>query len=125
MAALLEPAGLQTLISVLGGYRFRFVRERDLQDGIEAVLTQAGIAFERERALSPRDRPDFLTEDGIVVEIKTQGSQEECLRQVARYATHPDVTAVLVVGTPHWLSSLWCVLDGKPVQSLRMLDSLL
>ena len=121
----LEPAGLQALISALGGYRFRFAHERDLQDGITAVLTQAGIAFQRERALGPRDRPDFMTEDGIAVEIKIQGSRAQCLRQAARYASHPEVTAVLIVGTPHWLSSLSCVLDGKPVQSLRMLDSLI
>jgi len=125
MAALPGPAGVDALISELRGFRFRFARERDLQDGVAAVLTQAGIGFVRERALGPRDRPDFLTEGGVAVEIKIQGSRAECLRQVARYATHSEVTAVLVVGTPHWLSSLQCVLNGKPVLSLRMLDSLI
>lgn len=116
---------IDSLHQLLSGYRFRFVSERDLQDGIERALIAAGISYEREAALSDPDRPDFLVGDGIAVEVKIKGSLSELIRQAARYASHQRIGSILVVGTPRWLPRVPDALSGKPVRSLRLVGSLL
>lgn len=116
---------IEKLSNLLTGYRFHFVSEKDLQNGIETILTQAGIPYHRETALSAPDRPDFIIEDGIALEVKIKGSLADLLRQASRYAEHAEVTGILVVGTPHWFSRVPATLSGKPVRALRLLGSLL
>ncbi len=117
--------GLEYLIALLAGFRYPVITERALQDGIEAALREGQILYAREVALNSSDRPDFLLPDGTVIEIKIKGSLAEALRQVHRYARSPRVTALLVVGTPHWLPRLPERIGGKPLRSLRLLGSLL
>ncbi|MHB8408403.1 MAG: hypothetical protein ACYDHY_09995 [Acidiferrobacterales bacterium] len=119
------PEGLESLIALLAGYRYPVITERALQDGIEVVLREGQIPYAREAALNSSDRPDFLLPDGTAIEIKIKGSLAEALRQVHRYAGSPRVTALLVVGTPHWLPRLPERIGGKPMRSLRLLGSLL
>lgn len=116
---------LDRVAAVLSRYRYRFRDEAALQAGIAAALTANQIAFHREEALSMLDRPDFLLDGGLAVEVKVKGSIAELLRQVARYLEHAEVRAVLVVGTPAWLNRVPDSLSGKPVRSLRFLGSLL
>lgn len=113
------------LADLLERHRFRCGSEHELQDGIEHVLTGAGVAFGREMALSLPDRPDFLIAGGIALEVKTKGSLQDLLRQVSRYALHDSVKAVLCVGTPAWLSRVPGSLHGKQLVSVRLLSSLL
>lgn len=86
----------EQLVDILGAYRFNFVGERQLQDGIEAVLQQESIAARREVRLSGRDRIDFLT-GGVGIEVKTAGSSANLLRQLARYAEHDEIRSLIVV----------------------------
>jgi hypothetical protein len=116
---------INALVHFLGGYRFNFVTERELQDGIEEVLKKSGVVYQRENALSAPDRPDFMVDRAIAIEVKIKGSLAALLRQASRYAAHPEVEAILVVGTPHWLSRVPPVLVDKPVRSLRLMGSLL
>lgn len=118
-------ARIDAAVSVLSRYRFRFTEESDLQKGIAAALQANGIAFHREEALSARDRPDFLLDGGVAIEVKIAGSLSDLLRQVARYLEHDEIRAVLVVGSPGWLNRVPETLQGKPVQSLRLIGSLL
>jgi len=115
---------LMNLCTILSAYRFRFVTERDLQDGIEQALLENGIEFSREKSISRAERPDFLV-NGVAVEIKIKGTLSSLLRQVSRYASHDDVVAVLVVGTPRWIPTIPRILSGKEVRSLRLIGSLL
>ena len=74
------------LASRLAAYRFRFVSEKDLQDGIEALLTAEHIPFQRERAISAPDRPDFLVDGNLAVEVKIKGSLAQPLALTATAA---------------------------------------
>lgn len=91
---------------------YRAARERDLQDGIEHVLSGSGFRVDREFRLSARDRPDFLVEGCVAVEVKMRASGSAVLSQLARYATDRRVKAI-VVATPR-LSSL----AGMPAEIL-------
>lgn len=123
LAAKTGPS-VDALAQLLQRHRFRIGNELELQDGIEQVLAAAGLAFARERALSRPDRPDFLVEGGTAIEVKTKGSLADLLRQVSRYAQHDQVSAVLCVGTPAWLTRVPEALHGKRLLSLRLLSSL-
>jgi len=120
-----SPHAPDQLASTLAGFRFRFGDERELQDGIAQALTVRGIPFERERALSRPDRPDFMVSGGTAIEVKVKGSLAELLRQISRYASHAEVTSVLAVGSPSWLTRLPSSICGKPVHALRLIGSLL
>lgn len=85
--------------ALLGAYRFRAVNEAELQRGIEAVLIEAGYTFTREKHLSRKDRPDFLLEDGVAVEVKIDGTLTAVMRQLSRYAEQATVTVIVLVTT--------------------------
>jgi len=84
--------------AVLRQSRLRLSTERALQDSIAEVLTAAKIPFEREKALSKRDRPDFLLADGrVVLEAKFKYPKKAIYRQLARYAEHDQVTVLMLI----------------------------
>ncbi|CAJ4325798.1 Uncharacterised protein [Burkholderia pseudomallei] len=121
-----SPAdSIAALRDVLRFYRFSFVGERELQDGIEKVLADSVGGYKREASLGPADRPDFLLDDGLAIEVKVDGSLAELLRQVSRYASHDSVRAILVVGTPYWIAKVPSEIAGKPLAGLRLVTSLL
>lgn len=104
---------------------FRFVDEDDLQKGVAQALNRINVRYEREKVLSPQDRPDFLIDGHIALEIKIKGSIAQALRQVNRYAQHDQVSSVLLVGSPGWLNRVPNSIGGKPVYALRLTGSLL
>lgn len=115
---------LLEMAKILNTFRFRFITEKDLQDGIESVFVCNQIQYQREQFLSASDRPDFMV-NRIAVEVKIKGSLADLLRQASRYAASSEVDAILVVGTPHWLSRVPVSLAGKPVHAVRLMGSLL
>ena len=58
------------------------------------------------------------------MEVKTKGSLAQLIAQLARYARHDSVLALMVIGTPPWISRVPVVLLGKPVRTVRLLRSL-
>lgn len=118
------PISITELRKVIDAYRFRYVTESDLQDGIEDALRVNGIDYRREQPISKTDRPDFLV-GGIAVEVKTKGTLPALLRQINRYAAHDYVRSILVIGTPRWIHAIPQVLGEKEVYSLRLIGSLL
>lgn len=100
------------VVAVLGRRIYRAAREAALQDGIEQVLQEHGFRVDREFRLSRGDRPDFLVDGCVAVEVKMRASGSSVLAQLARYAGHERVKA-LVVATPR-LSSL----SGMPAEIL-------
>ena len=115
---------LLEMAKILNAFRFRFITEKDLQDGIESVLVCNQIPYKREHSLNIADRPDFMV-NRIAVEVKIKGSLADLLRQASRYAANSEVDAILVVGSPHWLSRVPASLSGKPVHTVRLIGSLL
>jgi len=70
----------------------------------------------REHRLTDKDRPDFFApSEGIAVELKTQGSRASVLRQLNRYATHPDVKVLCLVTSKANLTKMPASLKGKPL----------
>lgn len=106
-------ADLATVADVLARSRFRFACEDDLQAGIAAALTVAGITVEREVRLDGHSRIDLLT-DRVGIEVKTAGRADAVLRQLRRYADSDRVDALILVTTRarHRVPG---VLNGKPV----------
>ncbi|OKH81408.1 hypothetical protein EB73_29305 [Mycobacterium sp. SWH-M3] len=102
----------ERIVAPLRSRVYRAAREIALQDGIEQVLRENRFRVEREFRLNKRDRPDFLVNGCVAVEVKMRASGSAVLSQLARYATDRRVKA-LVVATPR-LSSL----SGIPAEIL-------
>ena len=107
------------LHALLSRFAFRFASEADLQDGIETVLRDAGIAYERERILTKRDRIDFMV-GGVGVEVKIAGGQAEVLRQLARYAGRVEVASLLLVTSRVQLGNMPPDICGKRLRVLSL-----
>lgn len=111
----------ERVVALLADRVYRAADERALQDGIEVVLRGSGLRVEREFRLDERDRPDFLVGGCVAVEVKMRASGSAVLAQLARYAAHQRVHAI-VVATPR-LSSLSRVPDrilGVPVRGVAL-----
>lgn len=108
---------LDRIVAVLAGYRFSVRTEAQLQDDIADVLGLAGIPAAREVRLTAKDRPDFLTPDGVAVEVKARRgwSTTTLLRQLLRYTAADQVKAVLVVTNDPRHADIPAELGGKPV----------
>ncbi|MGZ1522251.1 hypothetical protein [Xanthomonas citri] len=117
-----EQFRLNTIARLLSGVRYRYGSEVQLHEVMGQLLAGAGYAFEREYRLDARNRADFWL-DGLVVEVKVDGSTGDALRQVGRYIELPQVCAVLLAATPIWASTplpkrpAW---GGKPFAMTRL-----
>jgi hypothetical protein len=86
--------------------------ENALQTSIQEAFDNAGVDYAREKALSRRDRPDFLCGD-VVIEAKCRYPKKAIYRQLVRYAEHDSVAAIiLVTGTAMGMPDQ---INGKPV----------
>ena len=72
--------------------------EYNLHNTVADHLAAAAIPFKREYKLGPRNRIDFLIENGIGIEVK-KGKQNKAavLQQVERYARCEETTAIILV----------------------------
>lgn len=114
------PPVVADVIRLVQRSRLDLSSEKHLQEGVAEVLKAAGIAYEREKRLSPKDIPDFLIAGGVVVECKMRNKSKkmDIFRQLARYAIYPEVTAIILAsnvsmglppeieGTPLFAASL-------------------
>lgn len=113
---------LSHLANTLGSYLYRYGSEVQLHEAMAKVLDQAGVTHARERILDARNRADFWI-DGLVIEVKVDGTLAEALRQVDRYIQLPQVTGVLLASTQRWADKplvqrpSW---GGKPFQMIRL-----
>lgn len=115
---------LRRIMTLLPRFAYRFSDEASLHAGIGHVLSEAGIAFEREYIAGPQDRFDFLCPPGIVIEAKIHGSISPALAQCARYAAREDVSAVVLATSRAWgrapkLASN-ATLHGKPMRVIHL-----
>jgi hypothetical protein len=86
---------VERLARLLGGFSYRYASEVQLHERLEEVLQGEGMPFEREY------RTDFFL-DGIVIEVKVDGSLSEAIRQVDRYLGLDVVRGVLLASTSRW-----------------------
>jgi hypothetical protein len=110
---------------VLGRFRYSYHDELALHAGMEQALGERLPGAARaEVRLTPRDRIDFLV-GRVGVEAKVAMSPDAVLRQLARYAEHPDVDDLLLVTTKATHRGLPTVVGGKPLQVLFLAGSVL
>lgn len=109
------PSVVADVIRLVQRSRLDLSSEKHLQEGVAEVLKAAGIAYEREKRLSPKDIPDFLITGGVVVECKMRNKSKkmDIFRQLVRYATYPEVTAIILASNV--TMGLPPELEGKPL----------
>jgi hypothetical protein len=109
----------------LSNARFNLASEKDLQDGIETVLSGHGWPYGREVRLDAQDRIDFLLGNGIGIEVKIDKSLSAVTRQLHRYAQQPLIVGLLLVTTRMRLRALPPEFNGKPTRVVCLLGSTL
>ena len=103
------------IAALIGGYRFRFDSELQLQDRIAELLTQTGMKHSREVILSKADRIDFLVGQ-VGIEIKIDLPTSSVLRQLYRYAQAERVSAMVLVTNRSKHLNIPREMNGKPVE---------
>lgn len=89
-------------------------REAEYQAAIAAALTHAALPGVREVRLGARDRLDLLC-GTVAIEVKTAGGDVAVLRQLQRYAAHPEITGLVLATTRVAHTSLPDEVGGKPL----------
>jgi hypothetical protein len=84
--------------ALITGHRYTWADEDELQTGIAAVLTAAGLPVRREIVIAPRCRIDLLVAR-VGVEVKVAGTAEAAARQLQRYAASIDLDALVLATT--------------------------
>ncbi len=109
------------LCGILQSGRFDLSDEKACQAEIAAWLEQRlpdGVPVTREHRLSAGDIVDFLI-DGVALEIKMHGAQPTAvLRQLARYAAHDAVRAVVLASNR--AVRLPPEINGKPIFNVSL-----
>lgn len=108
---------LQYVVSAISRYKFAQVPEDEIQIAIMRTLVDGSVPFEREVILSDRDRIDFIAHVDIGIEVKVGGGTTSVLRQLARYAESPLVSALLLVTTLN-RHQMPAILNEKPLMTL-------
>jgi hypothetical protein len=109
------------LSRLIGGFRVRATNEAALQVAVEEILRTNGIAFEPQVEIAPGCRVDILlrgteaTPGDVALELKLQGSTNDLVRQLHRYATTGKLGALVVVTTSRRLARIPMSLAGVPV----------
>ena len=114
---------LDALVALITGTRFRFNTERELQDGLEALLSTNEVPYTREFALSPTDRIDFLC-GHIGIEVKIKSSMPAVQRQLWRYASDYRIDALILVTTLTKHRTIAREMQTKPVFVAYLLSSI-
>lgn len=109
-------------------HTFRFIAhdERKLYAGLEQVIRDAGIKFERERPVKDENgkitgRLDFfLPDDEIAIEVKVRGQKGSVRRQIERYAREPWVKGLLLITTVFGFLDIPEEIEGKRAMAFRI-----
>ena len=95
--------------------------EYDLQKRIAEIFDGAGIKYEKECPLGPGNRVDFLTQNGVAVEVKKgKPNRSKLEQQVNRYAGFHTVKAVVIVVETSLRMPITITGNGKPCAVLGL-----
>lgn len=105
------------ITAILRSQTFPVATEERLQFEIAAELAKAGVPFEREYRLGPRDRIDFMC-GGVGIEAKTRNPRRNTFKQLKRYAEGDEIEAlILITGTFMGLPE---EINGKPLYMVSL-----
>lgn len=106
------------------GYRFAYVKEDDLQEGLAAALAERfPDAVRREVALGGKLGRIDLTVDRVGVESKVDGPARKVRKQVERYCDSTELDAVVLVSSKAKHLKMPATVNGKPVIVVSLLGS--
>lgn len=106
------------IVSVLSNTPIVQSNETAVQEKISEILSAHGIVHKREVVLGPGDRPDFMVDGGIALEVKLKASKRAIYRQCERYCKYDAVKGIILIsgtamgfpreihGKPSWVVSL-------------------
>ncbi len=101
--------------------RFNYSGEKELQEGVEQVLSEEAIPFEREKILPDgAGTIDFLVDGRIGIEIKIKGSPSEVTRQLLRYCECVQVGELVLVTARVTLGKLPPEILGKKLTVVNL-----
>jgi len=105
---MIDHPGAQRIVTGLRQFRLRVSTEAALQADIASALDKIGEKYNREYALSPADRPDFMVDD-VAIEAKVRYPKRAIYWQLQRYAAHDAVSALVLVtntamGMPEYIN---------------------
>lgn len=110
---------MSEIISLLESWRYAFMDEADLHDGIAIMLDLAKEAYQREHRMGTAGRIDFYLQNrkiGIEVKVgRSGGGPSAVIEQLVGYADHPDIEGLIVVTTRMAMKKLPATLRGKPL----------
>src|SRR5882724_3968134 len=110
----------------LKAYRFNYQNEKELQEGVERVLTASSIPFEREKILGGEfGTIDFLVDGHIGIEIKTKGSPSAVARQLIRYFKCEQVAELILLTGRSRLGRLPATILGKRLTVVSLWETFL
>lgn len=126
----MTPTDFSSFVDVIAaacaGRRFGRGNEKQFQGGLEQCFKESGLKFQREWTLPcaeiglrvvPRDRPDFMFDNGVGVECKVEGSIHSHLRQCKDYCDYDEVTGLILIAMRPY--PMPATLSGKPVCCLN------
>lgn len=99
-------------------FRFPLDNEKATQQGIFDALSRSGIPFDRERYLDPNNIIDFMTRDGVGIEVKIKGAKVAIYRQLERYAKFEFIKALILVSNVSM--ALPKEINGKPLYYIKL-----
>lgn len=107
---------MEKVISALKTLRVGVITdEYILQQKIAEILSSNNIPFEKEYVLGPRNRVDFLTMDGIAIEVKkNKPNRTSLIAQINRYAEFDEVKSVIIVVETSIRDPIHKTYNGKP-----------
>ena len=90
---------LNKTLNALQSIRVNLVKDEFILQAIIAkALDKAGISYDKEHKLAPRNRIDFLIEGGIGIEVKKgKPYTRQVINQLERYTAFPEITAIILV----------------------------
>ena len=110
---------METVLRAVSKVRAPVVlEETDLHDVIASALSDAGIAYAREKRVGAC-RLDFLCQGGIAIEVKRGKPPRRLLvAQLSRYAGLSEVSGIVVASEAP--VSLPASMAGKPVYNVAL-----
>lgn len=117
---------VSVIVKALKSRRFNYSNEKDLQEGIERVLRENRIPFEREKILAAKAGTiDFLVDGRIGVEIKIKGSPSAVTRQLIRYFECTEIGELVLVTGRAKLGNLPREILGKKLTVVSLWETFL
>lgn len=109
-----DPFLINRIVLALERHEIVPSNEAELQEAVASLLArECEVEVSREVELSARDRIDLMAGD-VGIECKVDGTQQEVLRQLLRYAESPRVKSLVLVTTRRKHRTAQRTLGGKP-----------